>query len=82
MNKKFTTCFKCSKKNLKTSLYCRYCGVKYGKNRDTNDIKRGITPLVGLRNGSMAMIVSVVIFSLMMWGIIELFSAIGDAFKF
>jgi len=48
---------------------------------DSTDIKRGLSPLNGLKSGSIAVIISVMLFSLMMWGVIEFFSAIGDLFQ-
>ena len=53
---------------------------KYYDVSDSTDIKRGLSPLNGLKSGSIAVIISVALFSLMMWGVIEFFSAIGDLF--
>jgi len=54
---------------------------KYYDVSDSTDIKRGLSPLNGLKSGSIAVIISVMLFSLMMWGVIELFSAIGNLFQ-
>ena len=82
MKKKLTLCDKCHKKILETSLYCSHCGIEFPADENRYSIKRGVSPLKGLKNGSIAIIISVIIFSLMMWGVIELFSAIADAFHF
>jgi len=53
---------------------------KYSDVSSSTDIRRGLSPLNGLKSGSIAVIISVALFSFMMWGVIEFFSAIGDLF--
>jgi len=54
---------------------------KYYDVSDSTDIKRGLSPLNSLKSGSITVIISVMLFSFMMWGVIEFFSAVGDLFQ-
>jgi len=54
---------------------------KYYDVSDSTDIKRGLSPLSSLKSGSITVIISVMLFSFMMWGVIEFFSAVDDLFQ-
>lgn len=82
MYTKFKACTACHRKILDDDICCKYCGEVYLKNANKVRKKSKVRPLNSLRLGSLVVIVNVMIFSLFMWGVVKLFSAIGDFFHF
>jgi len=79
-NKKFIFCKECHKRVLRSALSCTHCKAPIPHYKYATE--RGSKPLTGLKYGSITVIISVTLFSFMMWGVIEFFSAIGDFFKY
>ena len=82
MNKKVVRCHTCNKHILINASECKYCGELYLKNVNKISRKNREKPLQSLRYGSILVIINVMIFSLLMWGIIKLFSGLNDFFQF
>ena len=82
MNKKIRRCHTCNKHISTNASVCKYCGELYLKNVNKISRKNRVNPLGALKYGSILVIINVMIYSLLMWGIIKLFSAIGDFFHF
>ena len=82
MNKKIRQCHTCNKHISTNVSVCEYCGELYLKNANKISKKNRVKLLRSLKYGSRLVIINVMIYSLLMWGIIKLFSAIGDFFHF